>query len=67
MKSVLKVSNMNNLNDVNKIRNLIAQNEGVVACYVDRKSSIIELIYDEYLLKLDDIIDSMESLGYIIV
>lgn len=67
MKSVLRVSNMNSLKDVNKIRNLISQNEGIVACCIDRKNSAIELLYDEYLLKLDDIIDSIESLGYIIV
>lgn len=67
MKSVLKVTNMNNANDVNRIRDVVSQSEGVVACYIDRESALVEIVYDSYLLDIDDIIDSMESLGYIIV
>ncbi|MFL0252994.1 heavy-metal-associated domain-containing protein [Clostridium neuense] len=66
MKSVLKVGNICSIDDVNKIRNVVSQNEGVVACYINKESKIVEIIYDNYLLKLDDIIEAIESLGYFV-
>ncbi|KOF57439.1 MULTISPECIES: cation transporter [Clostridium] len=66
MKSVLRVGNICSVNDVNKVRNVVSQNEGVVACYINKENKIVEIIYDNYLLKLDDIIESIESLGYFI-
>jgi copper chaperone CopZ len=66
MKSVLKVGNISSISDVNRIRNVVSQNEGVVACYINKESKIVEIIYDNYLLKLDDIIEAIESLGYLV-
>lgn len=66
MKSVLKVGNISSIDDVNKIRNVVSQNEGVVACYINKESKIVEIIYDNYLLKIDDIIEAIESLGYFV-
>lgn len=66
MKSVLKVGNIYSISDVNKIRNVVSQNEGVVACYINKESKSVEIIYDNYLLKLDDIIEAIESLGYFV-
>lgn len=66
MKSVLKVGNIFSGDDVNKIRNVVSQNEGVVACYINKENKIVEIIYDNYLLKIDDIIEAIESLGYFV-
>lgn len=66
MKSVLKVGNIFSGDDVNKIRNVVSQNEGVVACYINKENKIVEIIYDDYLLKIDDIIEDIESLGYFV-
>lgn len=66
MKSVLKVGNISSISDVNKIRNVVSQNEGVFACYINKESKVIEIIYDNYLLKIDDIIEAIESLGYFV-
>lgn len=66
MKSVLKVGSICSIDDVNRIRNVVSQNEGVVACYINRKSESVEIIYDNYLLKIDDIIDDIEALGYLV-
>lgn len=66
MKSVLKVGNILSGDDVNKIRNIVSQNEGVFACYINKENKIVEIIYDNYLLKIDDIIEDIESLGYFV-
>ncbi|MCR3761018.1 heavy-metal-associated domain-containing protein [Clostridium felsineum] len=67
MKTVLKISNMVTSNDISKVRSSISRNEGVIAFYIDKDKLEVEVIYDERLLKVDDMVDSIEKLGYIIV
>lgn len=67
MKSTLKVCNMRNLNDVSKVRNAIANNEGVVACHINKEKGEVEVIYDGDLLNEDIIIESIEELGYTVI
>lgn len=67
MKSVLKIGNMRTLNDVNTIRNTLANNEGIVACQINKEKQEVSVVYDNYFLNVDDIIDSLEELGYTVV
>ena len=67
MKSVLKVLEMRTLEDVNKIRQAIAFNEGVVACEVSSEKHEVSVVYDNYFLKLEQLIDSVEDLGYTVL
>jgi copper chaperone len=67
MKSVLKIRNMNTLDDVNSIRKAIASNEGVLACEISREKGEISIVYDTYFLKIDEIIESIEDLGYTVL
>lgn len=67
MKSVLKVCNMNTLEDVNIIRIAIGNNEGVVACEVNIEKSDISIVYDTYFLSIDNIIESIEEVGYTVL
>ncbi|PJI08055.1 MULTISPECIES: heavy-metal-associated domain-containing protein [Clostridium] len=67
MKSILKISNMNTSSDITKVRNSISRNEGVIAFYIDKEKLQVEVIYDDKLLNLEDMIDSIEKLGYIII
>lgn len=67
MKSILKISNMNTSSDITKVRNSISRNEGVIAFYIDKEKLQVEVIYDDKLLNLEDMIDSIERLGYIII
>lgn len=67
MKSVLKVFNMNTLEDVNIIRTAIGNNEGVVACEVNIEKSEISVVYDTYFLSIDNIIESIEELGFTVL
>ncbi|MDP4144251.1 MAG: heavy-metal-associated domain-containing protein [Bacillota bacterium] len=67
MKSVLRVFNMNSINDVTNIRNAVANNEGVIACQINRDKGEVELVYDTSLVELDRIIESLEDLGYTVL
>ncbi|MCM8709652.1 heavy-metal-associated domain-containing protein [Clostridium sp. SYSU_GA19001] len=67
MKSVIKVANMRTLSDVNKIREAISNNEGVIACQISKEKQEVSIVYDTYFLKEDDIIQCLEDLGYTII
>lgn len=67
MKSVLKVCNMSNLEDVNIIRTAIGNNEGVVACEINIEKSEISIVYDTYFVSIDKIIESIDELGFTVL
>jgi Copper chaperone len=67
MKSVLKVCNMNTSDDVNKIRKAISSNEGVVACQINKEKREVNIVYDDYFITDDNLIQSLEDLGYTVI
>ena len=67
MKSVLKICNMHTVEDVNKIRRAISNNEGVVACQINREKGEVSVIYDDYFVNNESLIQSLEDLGYAVL
>ena len=67
MKSVLKVCNMRTLDDVNNIRKAISSNEGVVACQISREKQEVSVVYDGYSLSVENLIESLEDMGYTVI
>ncbi|SMC27274.1 Copper chaperone CopZ [Clostridium acidisoli DSM 12555] len=67
MKSTLKICNMKTLRDVSIVRNSIARNEGVVACQLNREKGEVEIVYDNYLLDINIVIEDLEELGFNVV
>ncbi|KZL89971.1 heavy-metal-associated domain-containing protein [Clostridium magnum] len=67
MKSVLKVCNMHTSDDVNKIRKAISGNEGVVACQINKEKMEISIVYDDYFVTNENLIQSLEDLGYAVI
>ncbi|MBC2581248.1 heavy-metal-associated domain-containing protein [Clostridium sp. DJ247] len=67
MKSVLKVCNMNTVSDVNKIRMAISNNEGVVACQISKEKGEVSVIYDDFFVSNEHLIQSLEDLGYAVL
>lgn len=67
MKSLLKICNMNTIEDVNSIRRAIAGNEGVLACEISKEKGEIQIIYDTYFVDIESIIESIEDLGYTVL
>jgi copper chaperone len=67
MKSVLKVCNMHTNEDISKIRTAISNNEGVIACEINREKGEVSIVYDDYFVKADVLIQSLEDLGYAVL
>lgn len=67
MKSVIKVCNMNTSSDISNINLAISNNQGVIACQINSESKQIEIIYDDYFITLDNLIESIEEAGYAVI
>lgn len=67
MKSIIKVCNLNTIEDVNKVRSAISSNQGVIACQINKEKGEINVVYDNYFLTLDKIIESVEDKGYTVI
>ena len=67
MKSLVKVSNIKKLDDVNKIKKAISSNEGVIACEINKEIGEINIVFNEQFTDIDSIVESIEDLGYIIL
>ena len=67
MKSLFKISSMKTLEDVSNIRNAISNIEGVVACQVNLEKSEVSVVYDDFFIKEDDLILSIEDSGYTVL
>jgi copper chaperone len=67
MRSVIKVCSMSTSKDISNINLAISNNQGVVACKINSESKEIEVIYDDYFVSLDDLIESIEEVGYTVI
>ena len=67
MKSLLRISNLNTNEDIISIKDVIAQNEGVIACEVYLSKKEVSIVYDDKTIALDGIITAIEELGYSII
>ncbi|WP_102399641.1 heavy-metal-associated domain-containing protein [Haloimpatiens massiliensis] len=67
MKSVFRVVGMRTCKDVSKIKNAIANNEGIVACQINKENSQVEIIYDDYFVNEDTLMECIERLGYTVI
>jgi copper chaperone len=67
MKSIFRVTNMNTAKDINKIRKVIANNEGAIACQINSEKGEVSVVYDNYFVTSDSIIQSVENLGYTVI
>ena len=64
MKSLFKISSMKTLEDVSNVRNAISNMEGVIACQVNLEKGEVNVVYDDFFIKEDDLISSIEDSGY---
>lgn len=67
MKAVLKIAGMNNSKDVKKVQSAISMSEGVIASelVLDKKEIIV--IYNDFYINLENIIDKIEEAGYTVI
>lgn len=67
MKVVLKVVRMESANDISNIRRVIAEIEGVVACQISKEAGEVTLVFDDFFVKIDEIIENIENAGYTVL
>lgn len=67
MKALIKVHGINTARDINKIKKAIINNEGIIACQITQKKGEVEVIYDNYFVNEDIIIESIENIGYMVL
>lgn len=64
MKSLVKISNVNTNEDIIKIREALAANEGLIACEISLSKKEVSIIYDDTSVTLDSLVSSIEEAGY---
>lgn len=64
MKAVLKVLNLRTNDDVNTIKETICKNSGVVACSVDKNRGDVSIVFDDYFITKEQMVNDLEDLGY---
>ena len=57
---------MSTTEDINKVRHAISMNEGVVACQINSEKKDISVVYDDYFVTEERLIQSIENLGYVV-
>jgi len=67
MKTVLRVCDIRSVKDVVNIKKAISDNEGIIACQIETQNGEVEIVYDNYLVDVDKIIQSIENIGYIVI
>lgn len=67
MKSLIKVSNIKKTEDINKIKKAITNNEGTIACEINKETGEVNIVFSEQFIDIDNIIESIEDLGYIVL
>ena len=67
MNSIIKIQNLNKSSDVSKIKSIMSQIEGIIACEISADRVEIQVVYNEAIVKLEDIIGDIEDIGYIVI
>lgn len=67
MKSVIRISNLQSLEDVSNIRNTISNMEGIIACQVNKDKGEVNVVYDNFFIIEEDIVLAIEDSGYMVL
>lgn len=67
MKSSIKIPNIKTLEDVKRIKFAITKNEGVIACEINKERGEVSIVFDNYSINENKIMESIEDLGYTII
>lgn len=64
MKESINVHGIKTWNDVNRLKNGIVILDGIIACEINKKESLVNIVYDDKILDLDKIKNEIEDMGY---
>ena len=66
MKSLVRIYNLTTHNDINNIRNVVSNYEGILACEINLNRKEVNIVYDSLSVSMDEIMNSIENAGYMI-
>ncbi len=64
MKESISVHGIKTWNDINRLKEGIILLEGIIACEINKKQSLVNVVYDARVLSLDRIKEQIEDIGY---
>ncbi|MEN8077079.1 hypothetical protein ABFP60_08945 [Clostridioides difficile] len=67
MKSLVRIYNLATHTDIVKIRSIVSDYEGILACEINLNKKEIHLVYDSLSISIDEIINSIENEGYMVI
>ncbi|MBS6183577.1 MAG: heavy-metal-associated domain-containing protein [Clostridium celatum] len=66
MKALFRIYNLTTHNDINNIRNVVSNYEGILACEINLNRKEVNIVYDSLSVSMDEIMNSIENAGYMI-
>ena len=67
MKELVRISNLTSHADILKIRSIVSDYEGVLACEINLNKTEVHLVYDKLSVSIDEIINAIEMAGYMVI
>ena len=53
--------------DIINIRNVVSNYEGILACEINLNKKEVNIVYDSLSVSIDEIITSIENVGYMVI
>ena len=66
MKISIRIYNLNKSADITTTRNILTNEEGIVACEINKVKKEVQIVYDNLTITSEDIINLIEMAGYMI-
>ena len=67
MKALVRIYNLTTHDDIINIRNVVSNYEGILACEINLNKKEINLVYHSLSVAIDEIIASIENIGYMVI
>ena len=67
MKSLVRIYNLTNYEDIIKIKSLVSNYNGILACEINLNKKEVNLVYDSLSVAIYEIIASIENIGYMVI
>ena len=67
MKSLVRIYNLTNYEDIIKIKSLVSNYNGILACEINLNKKEVSIVYDSLSVSIDEIITSIENTGYMVI
>ena len=67
MKALVRIYNLTTHDDIINIRNVVSNYEGILACEINLNKKEVNILYDSLSVSIDEIITSIENVGYMVI